>query len=194
MKLHFEADLPYQWAAIEAVCDLFHGQEICRTEFTVTVRAARQGGADAAAQGALEGMLATEQGGIGNRLTLLNEEIEGNLRAVQLRNGLPPTTTLSPDFTVEMETGTGKTYVYLRTVFELNRRYGFTKFRLPDLDPGRCVILGNSVGTFVSEMSTGFCIVGASFSPQACHVQAISYPRRSSGCTTNRGLTEHSRT
>ena len=132
MKLHFEADLPYQWAAIEAVCYLFHGQEICRTEFTVTVRAARRGGADAdntaAAQFALDGMLATEQGGIGNRLTLLDEEIEGNLRSVQLRNGLPPTTKLSPDFTVEMETGTGKTYVYLRTVFELNRRYGFTKF------------------------------------------------------------------
>ncbi len=34
MKLHFEADLPYQGAAIEAVCDLFHGQEVCRTEFT----------------------------------------------------------------------------------------------------------------------------------------------------------------
>ena len=47
---------------------------------------------------------------------------------MQLRNGLPPTTKLSPDFTVEMETGTGKTYVYLKTAFELNRRYGFTKF------------------------------------------------------------------
>ena len=34
----------------------------------------------------------------------------------------------SRDFTVEMETGTGKTYVYLRTIFELNKRYGFTKF------------------------------------------------------------------
>ena len=34
----------------------------------------------------------------------------------------------SGDFTVEMETGTGKTYVYLRTIFELNKRYGFTKF------------------------------------------------------------------
>jgi type III restriction enzyme len=126
MKLHFESDLPYQTAAIEAVADLFRGQEICRTEFTVTVRAAR---ADASpAQGALEGMLATEQGGIGNRLTLLDTEIEDNLRAVQLRNGLPPTTRLSPDFTVEMETGTGKTYVYLKTAFELHRRYGFTKF------------------------------------------------------------------
>ncbi|MGC4394115.1 type III restriction-modification system endonuclease [Hydrogenophaga sp. T2] len=128
MRLHFEADLPYQSAAIESVCDLFRGQEVCRTEFTVTVRAARPDSDSAAAQGALEGMLATEQGGIGNRLTLLDDEIEANLREVQLRNGLPPTTKLSPDFTVEMETGTGKTYVYLRTVFELNRRYGFTKF------------------------------------------------------------------
>lgn len=128
MKLHFEADLPYQGAAIEAVCDLFHGQEVCRTEFTVTVRAARPADDSGAAQAALEGMLATEQGGVGNRLTLLDDQIEGNLRDIQLRNGLPPTTKLSPDFTVEMETGTGKTYVYLRTAFELNRRYGFTKF------------------------------------------------------------------
>jgi restriction endonuclease len=36
MKLHFEPDLDYQLQAIEAVCDLFRGQEICRTEFTVT--------------------------------------------------------------------------------------------------------------------------------------------------------------
>ena len=36
MKLHFEPNLDYQLAAIEAVCDLFRGQEICRTEFTVT--------------------------------------------------------------------------------------------------------------------------------------------------------------
>jgi type III restriction enzyme len=39
MKLHFESDLPYQAAAIEAVCDLFRGQEVCRSEFTVTMRA-----------------------------------------------------------------------------------------------------------------------------------------------------------
>ena len=36
MKLHFEPDLDFQLDAIEAVCDLFRGQEICRTEFTVT--------------------------------------------------------------------------------------------------------------------------------------------------------------
>ncbi|AER66997.1 Type III site-specific deoxyribonuclease [Thermovirga lienii DSM 17291] len=120
MRLHFESNLDYQLQAIEAVCDLFRGQEICRTEFTVT-------------QGAIDGQLALEyQGdalGIGNRLTLLDDEILKNLQAVQLRNGLPIDSTLrSGDFTVEMETGTGKTYVYLRTIFELNKRYGFTKF------------------------------------------------------------------
>ena len=36
MKLHFEPDLDYQLQAIEAVCELFRGQEICRTKFTVS--------------------------------------------------------------------------------------------------------------------------------------------------------------
>src|SRR5262249_51256833 len=67
--------------------------------------------------------------GIGNQLSLMDDEILKNLNAIQLRNGLPPSTVLdSGDFTIEMETGTGKTYVYLRTIFELNKRYGFTKF------------------------------------------------------------------
>ncbi len=39
MKLHFEPNLDYRMQAIEAVCDLFRGQEICRTEFTVTMKA-----------------------------------------------------------------------------------------------------------------------------------------------------------
>ena len=119
MKLHFEPNLDYQLQAIEAVCDLFRGQETCRTEFTVTKAAV--GGAF------LPGM--ESDLGIGNRLTLLDDEILANLEGIQLRNGLRPSGSLaSGDFTVEMETGTGKTYVYLRTIFELNRRYGFTKF------------------------------------------------------------------
>jgi type III restriction enzyme len=119
MKLHFEPNLDYQHAAIESVCDLFRGQETCRTEFTVTL--------DLGRQMALTGM--ESDLGIGNRLQLLDDEIVANLNDIQLRNGLAPSSTLaSGDFTVEMETGTGKTYVYLRTVFELNKRYGFTKF------------------------------------------------------------------
>jgi type III restriction enzyme len=120
MKLHFEPNLDYQHQAIEAVCDLFSGQELCRTEFTVT----RDKG-DAQSRLAF----AENDLGIGNRLTLLDDQIEENLQDIQLRNGLPPSGEVSSgDFTVEMETGTGKTYVYLRTLFELNKRYGFTKF------------------------------------------------------------------
>ena len=69
--------------------------------------------------------------GIGNRLQLLDDELLENLKNIQLRNGLRPSDSLAGgDFTVEMETGTGKTYVYLRTIFELNKRYGFTRFMI----------------------------------------------------------------
>ncbi|MDZ4198907.1 MAG: DEAD/DEAH box helicase family protein, partial [Kiritimatiellia bacterium] len=120
MKLHFEPDLDFQLAAVEAVCDLFRGQEICRTEFTVTRDPTDR-----------QSRLAFDETdlGIGNRLTLLDDQLLENLRDIQLRNGLPQSESLaSGDFTVEMETGTGKTYVYLRTIFELNKRYGFNKF------------------------------------------------------------------
>lgn len=120
MKFHFEPNLEYQHTAIESVCDLFRGQEICRTEFTVTRDPLSKQQALAFAQNDL---------GIGNRLHLLDDELLANLADIQIRNGLQPSFSLaSGDFTVEMETGTGKTYVYLRTIFELNRRYGFTKF------------------------------------------------------------------
>lgn len=119
MKLHFEPNLDFQLQAIEAVCGLFRGQETCRTEFTVM--------RSASGQAFIPGM--ESDLGIGNRLTLLDDEVLKNLGDIQLRNGLPPSGALaSGDFTVEMETGTGKTYVYLRSIFELNKRYGFTKF------------------------------------------------------------------
>lgn len=121
MRLKFEPDLNYQTAAVNAVCDLFKGQDINRTEFTVT-----RVSADAA-----QAVLGLDDNGlgVGNRLTLLDQEILANLRTVQVRNAIAPADRLeSMDFTVEMETGTGKTYVYLRTIFELNKRYGFTKF------------------------------------------------------------------
>ena len=120
MKLHFEPDLDYQLQAIDAVCDLFHGQETCRTEFTVTRDAASR-----------QMAMFENDLGIGNRLSLPDDEVLANLHAVQLRHGLAPSPSLASrdfHFTVEMETGTGKTYVYLRTIFELNKRYGFTKF------------------------------------------------------------------
>jgi type III restriction enzyme len=132
MKLHFEPNLDYQLQAIEAVCDLFRGQEVCRTEFTVTMQAPAAIADDmfpgTAPQQMSLGIVESDLG-VGNRLTLLDDELHKNLADIQLRGGLPPSGTLaSGDFTVEMETGTGKTYVYLRSIFELNKRYGFTKF------------------------------------------------------------------
>lgn len=132
MNLHFEPNLDYQMQAIEAVCDLFRGQGVCRTEFTVTMKAPTPVGADLFPGTQPEQMtlgMAESDLGVGNRLTLLDDELHKNLAEIQLRGGLPPSGTLvSGDFTVEMETGTGKTYVYLRTVFELNKRYSFSKF------------------------------------------------------------------
>lgn len=118
MRFQFEPDLSHQAAAIEAVCGLFQGQEINTTAFTI-------------APGQIAGQLALAEKtiGYGNRLTLLPDEILANLGAVQDRAALPRDAELrSMDFTTEMETGTGKTYVYLRSIFELNKRFGFTKF------------------------------------------------------------------
>lgn len=132
MKLHFEPNLDYQLQAIEAVCDLFRGQEVCRTEFTVTMKVPPTVTDDMFPGTVSQQMtlgVAESDLGVGNRLTLLDDELHKNLADIQLRGGLPPSGTLaSGDFTVEMETGTGKTYVYLRTIFELNKRYGFSKF------------------------------------------------------------------
>jgi type III restriction enzyme len=120
MKLHFEPNLDYQLQAIEAVCDLFRGQEVQRNEFSVSMNPSSGQHSLGIAQSDL---------GIGNRLELDTATLLANLRSVQARNALPSSTAIQTrDFTVEMETGTGKTYVYLRTVFELNKRFGFTKF------------------------------------------------------------------
>ena len=120
MKLRFEPDLDHQQDAIAAVCDLFQGQETSRTEFAVSHDLAEQ------LPGFQEGEL-----GVGNRFQLPDDALLANLQEVQLRNGLLQAESIaSRDFTVEMETGTGKTYVYLRTIFELNHRYGFTKFAI----------------------------------------------------------------
>lgn len=70
--------------------------------------------------------------GFGNLpLVLDNESICENVRGIQMAEGLKPVEHLEGDgrtFTIEMETGTGKTYTYIKTMYELNARYGWTKF------------------------------------------------------------------
>lgn len=119
MKIQFDPDLDHQADAINSVVSIFEGQEICKTNFTVT----------SAPQGDLFFTSSMSDIGVGNRLTLLPDELEENVKAIQLGNGLKQSDKLNgKNFTVEMETGTGKTYVYLRSIFELNKKYGFSKF------------------------------------------------------------------
>ena len=118
MKLQFDANLQYQEQAIAAAVNLFRGQTPKQSNFTVEAYSGQIG-------------LLDSKHGIGNKLELDEEEILANLQDVQLRNGIRQTKALSAgkyDFDIEMETGTGKTYVYLRSIFELNKAYGFSKF------------------------------------------------------------------
>jgi type III restriction enzyme len=106
MQLKLE-ELPYQQQAIASVVQIFEGQE--RNTFDNTT---------------LEGIRF-------NYLRLTSEHLVDNIKAVAAGNGINEAV-LQPfaeaDYCIEMETGTGKTLVYLKTIFELHRHYGFTKF------------------------------------------------------------------
>jgi len=117
MKIKFYDNLDYQLEAINSIVDIFKGQEKVDTLFGIKA----------------QDIVGTEQTetGIGNRLTLSADELLKNIQDIQKRNALDISKSLDKNnlnFSIEMETGTGKTYVFLRTIFELNKRYGFKKF------------------------------------------------------------------
>jgi Restriction endonuclease len=117
MKLNFDSNLDYQRRAIKSVVNLFEGQEIKQSNFTVV---------DNDPQGKL-----FSEHGIGNKLIINADKLLKNLQKIQISNRLIPDESLDKNdmqFEIEMETGTGKTYVYLRSILELNQNYGFTKF------------------------------------------------------------------
>ena len=114
MKLHFEADLPYQREAIDAVLDVFDGQPGADSQRHIRL--------DAPA-GDLFSQL-----WVANRLGLEDEQLAENVLRIQKANHINNGGYAGQHFSVEMETGTGKTYVYLRHLHELHARYGFTKF------------------------------------------------------------------
>jgi len=114
MKLSFESHLEHQLKAIKSITDIFEGQplEDSLVEFNLNE----------------EGTLNLING-VRNNLVLSEEQLLANLIRVQLDNELPVSKKLDGmHFSIEMETGTGKTYVYLRTIYELNKLYGFKKF------------------------------------------------------------------
>ena len=126
MELKFDARQEYQLDAIQAVVGLLAGQRRVEAELRFA-----PGQSFFAA--------------VSNRLDLTETELLANLQAIQQRNSITPDAELkcleervetaagSQDarfynFSVEMETGTGKTYVYLRSALDLYQRYGLRKF------------------------------------------------------------------
>lgn len=115
LKLKFDPKLDYQIDAINAIVDIFEGQTQEQAEFMKEFMK--------------KPTELLEYQVIGNNIILDDETLLRNVRAIQDRNDLPRSTQLNGmNFSVEMETGTGKTYVYLRTIFDLNKKYGFKKF------------------------------------------------------------------
>lgn len=115
MKLKFNPNLKYQDEAVKSVTDLFKGQNSMLSYFNVSGQ---------------QTITSTGQG-VGNKIDISTSDILENLRNIQKYHKIAPSESLNDnhlDFNIEMETGTGKTYVYLKTIFELNKMYGFTKF------------------------------------------------------------------
>jgi type III restriction enzyme len=127
MRFRFDPNQEHQVTAVDAVAQLFDGQPRVEMDLSLTLGAGL--------------------GAVANRLDLDDEAILANLRGVQEDNGLPVDETLLyvegtaetpdgskdvrfPNFSVEMETGTGKTYAYVRTALELFRQYGQRKFKV----------------------------------------------------------------
>ncbi|MDG2991762.1 DEAD/DEAH box helicase family protein [Candidatus Synechococcus calcipolaris G9] len=121
MKIQFDSQQQYQLDAVNAVVDVFDGQPLAGGQFETSLGIGFSG--------------AMTEMGFGNQLELSLGEILANVQTVQKRHGIAlvqPGVDIplqqGMNFSIEMETGTGKTYVYLRTIHELNARYGFTKF------------------------------------------------------------------
>jgi type III restriction enzyme len=126
MEFKFDANQKYQHDAISSIVDLFDGQPKDASTLKISLASKLL---SSGLQDSLD--LTSEVGAVGNQLVLDEATILENLQRVQDRNGLEIAVELdasSLNFDIEMETGTGKTYVYLRTAFELAKKYNFSKF------------------------------------------------------------------
>ena len=132
MKLEFKIQ-DFQTAAVEAVVNCFDGQpkrDITSYRIDAGVRLTRP-------DQQLD-LPAPHHSGLPNAEILLNSvQLLENIQSVQRSHNIPPSPTMieskaapqdAPNLDVEMETGTGKTYVYIKTIMELQRQYGWTKF------------------------------------------------------------------
>ncbi|AIG03227.1 MULTISPECIES: type III restriction-modification system endonuclease [Pseudomonas] len=138
MKLKFKVQ-PYQTHAVDAFADCFAGQPKS-SGVSYRVDPGAKPFAPAAPQqidllGA-KTIEPTEAGFKNAELALNVAQLLGNIQGVQRRQNLPLSASLASDkhtgctinLDVEMETGTGKTYCYIKSMFELNKRFGWSKF------------------------------------------------------------------
>lgn len=132
MKLQFKAQ-QYQTDAVDAVVDAFAGQpRSVGLTYRIDPGRPRQSAPDGAVQ---DPLMATD--GLRNAtIALSDRQVLDNVRRIQRDHHLPESTKLArsvaaptqPNLDIEMETGTGKTYVYIKTILEMHRRYGWSKF------------------------------------------------------------------
>lgn len=127
MKLKFKQQ-GFQTDAVMAIADCFAGQPL---QSGITYRI--DPGREVEATGQIR--IDSEQAGFKNSdIVSPPAELLRNIHAVQQRSNLPLSSSLKStavcpvNLDIEMETGTGKTYCYIKTMFELNQRYGWSKF------------------------------------------------------------------
>lgn len=135
MKLRFKIQ-PYQTEAVAAICDVFEGQpreglSLYRRDIGNVVLSEQTD----LGQGFtyMDTTLYDDTGYRNEEIALSDVDLLDNLHHVESREAIEEAPSLSAalgrcQLDVEMETGTGKTYVYTKTIFELNRRYGWSKF------------------------------------------------------------------
>lgn len=139
MKLQYK-EQGFQVQAVKAVVNCFAGQALKTNRFTLErsrelIRKARH-----AAQGIatldLEAEVLEDIGYRNTPIQIPESQVLKNIQEVQRRYDLaesqyierPDGVKLGYNLTIEMETGTGKTYTYIRTMYELNKYYGWSKF------------------------------------------------------------------
>ena len=184
VKIKFESNQAYQLAAVNAVADLFKGRpKIEEEDFALS-------GNDDTFPNADEYDFLTDHSlELEENLFEIQRDPKNNIPENEKCKGLSPEndgeTLIStvenydpyhyPEFTINMETGTGKTYVYLRTIYELRERYGFSKF----------IIIVPSVAIFEGVVSTFQATLShfkALFSPTTVPDTIIEYDGKVEKC------------
>ena len=137
ITLTFEPNLEHQSHAINAVVDIFRGQPSQLDAGAFMDSFVLKPPINVASQASVISQQIVSQA-IANQRIISDEQVLDNIQAVQREHNIEPSTTLYDDdknlaqyglnASIEMETGTGKTYVYLRSIYELYQTYGMRKF------------------------------------------------------------------